>query len=198
MKYVITGHQSGLGQSLFLKLKYYKNNSQNQVAGFDIVDGFDIGKVATIAKILQASKTADVFINNAYDAIGQTMLLKYMLKSWRCNPNKLIVHIGSFLVDKPESFFVNFNHKEIQYVEEKTKQQKMIEMHRKIDSELKIIEINPALLDTNFVHSLNGILPKDKLLQNTIQTADLIIKLIDYLQFGIYTKNITFDNLNLS
>lgn len=198
MKFVITGHKSGLGQALCLRLQYYQNFDQNQVVGYDIIDGHDIGKLSTVAKILQLSRSADVFINNAYDVFGQTMLLKYILKIWRYDPNKLIIHIGSFLVDKPESFYINFNSKEKKYIEEKRKQKNMIEIHRQIDSQLKIIEINPALLDTNFIHSLDGILPKDKLLQNTTQTADLIIKLIDYLQFGIYTKTITFDNLNLS
>ena len=198
MKYVITGHKSGLGQALFLKLKYYKNISQNQVIGFDIVDGFDISKLATIAKIIWTCKTADVFINNAYDVFGQTKLLEYFLKSWKFNSNKLIIHIGSFLIDKPDSYFDTFNQKEIEYVAEKRKQNFIINQHRKIDSKLKIIEINPALLNTNFIHSLNGVLPNDKILQNTMHTADLVINLIDCLQFGVYTQTITFNNLNQS
>jgi len=194
MKCVITGHKSGLGEALFLKLKYYRKDID--VVGFDLVDGHNISDLATIAKIVWKSKNADVFINNAYDAFGQTKLLEYFLKSWQFNSTKIIVNIGSFLLDENEPFSKDFNTNELEYLNEKRKQINLIDKNQKTDPYLKVIQVNPGLLETNFVQSLGGRLPENKLLQSTIQTADLIIKIIDSLQHGLYTKKITLINLS--
>jgi len=196
MKFVITGHRSGLGEALFLKLKYYYKNICTDVVGFDIIDGYDIGQIPSIAKIVWNNKNSDVFINNAYDNFGQTELLKYFLKSWRGNSSKLIVNIGSFLLDEPETFFKDFNTKEKEYLVEKRKQRNIINENRTIDPFLKVIQINPALLDTNFITTLDGNLYSKFILQNAMDTADLVIKIIDLLNNGIYTKEVTLNNLH--
>ena len=195
MIYVVTGHKNGLGSAIANNLLYYKKNQYNQVIGYDIADGYDIGETSTIGKIVWQSKNADVFINNAYDQFGQTQLLRYFIKMWKGNTSKLIVNIGSFLVNQDNLNLGLFNKDEILYIEQKKEQKKLIDQHRVTDSKLKIIQVNPGLLDTKFTYTLGGTLPDNCQLHTAPETAQIIVNLIDAAMQGLYTKEITLNNL---
>ena len=195
MIYVVTGHKNGLGSAIANNLLYYKKNQYNQVIGYDIADGYDIGKTSTIGKIVWQSKNADVFINNAYDQFGQTQLLRYFIKMWKGNTSKLIVNIGSFLVNQDNLNLDLFNKDEILYIEQKKEQKKLIDQHRVTDPKLKIIQVNPGLLDTKFTYTLGGTLPDNCQLHTAPETAQIIVNLIDAAMQGLYTKEITLNNL---
>lgn len=89
-KVVITGHCSGIGKSL---TDIFEENNY-QVVGFDIADGHDISDELIRTDIIKQAETADIFINNAYAPIAQTLLLKMILESW-ANQKKLIININS-------------------------------------------------------------------------------------------------------
>ncbi len=195
MKYVITGHKHGLGSAIVDRLLYYNSNQRHEIIGYDIDDGYNISDLATVAKIVWRSRDADVFVNNAYDQDGQYQLLQYFTKMWRGNSSKLIVNIGSFLIGESELALTMLNEKEIVYVEQKKEQKKFIDAYRIADQELKIIQINPGLLDTNFTYTLGRVLPDNIKLHSTLETAQLIINLIDASKKGLYTTEITINNL---
>lgn len=190
MKIAITGHKHGLGEALYDKLTIYNQNKNNQVIGFDIENGFDIGNHATQGKILYQCKDVDIFINNAYHQTGQTELLKKLLELWK-HKNKIIVHIGTYLVyyeTKNEDLEI---HKS--YIADKKYQKLLIDQHRANDQSLKVMQINPGLMETQFLDTMQ--VPKVTNLQNTLDCADVILYNIQMLSKGIYVKEITLDNI---
>jgi short-subunit dehydrogenase len=92
MKVCITGHTRGIGQSL---TTIFESN-HHQVFGFSRSNGYDISDQTIRQKIVEQSLDADVFINNAYDAVGQTDLLKILIDQWS-GTDKLIINISSKL-----------------------------------------------------------------------------------------------------
>lgn len=190
MKIAITGHKHGLGAALYDKFTIYDRSAGHEVVGFDIEDGQDIGNRSMVGKIVYNSKDVDVFINNAYHETGQTDLLKYLLKSWQYQ-NKILVHIGTYLVYAPDDAAGLKLHNE--YIAQKKFQKSIIEEHRKIDSTLKILQINPGLMDTGFLDTMQ--VPKIPNLQNTLDCADAIVYNINMLAKGMYVKELTLDNL---
>lgn len=190
MKIVITGHKHGLGAALYDKFTIYNRSAGHEVVGYDIEDGYDIGNRSIVGKIVYNIKDADVFVNNAYHRTGQTELLQYLLRSWQ-NQNKIIVHIGTYLIHTPEDSTLIPLHQE--YINEKKLQKSIIDKHRQIDSKLKILQINPGLMATEFLNIMQ--VPKIPNLQNTLDCADVIMYNINMLAKGIYVKELTLDNL---
>jgi hypothetical protein len=190
MKIAITGHRHGLGAALYNKFTVYNRSAGHAVSGFDIEDGFDIGNRMTLGKIIYHTKDCDMFINNAYHPIGQTELLKYLLKSW-AHQNKVIVHIGTYLVHATSTDGLLDMHKN--YIEDKKYQQALIDAHRQIDSTLKIIQVNPGLMETKFLKTMQ--VPDSPNLLNVLDCADTIVYTVNMLQNGMYVKEITLDNL---
>jgi hypothetical protein len=190
MKIAITGHKHGLGAALYDKFTIYNRSGGHNVVGFDIEDGQDIGNRSTLGKIVYAAKDVDMFINNAYHATGQTELLKYLLKLWQ-HQNKVLVHIGTYLVYAPDDETRLPLHNE--YIAQKKVQKSIIDEHRKTDSTLKILQINPGLMDTAFLDTMQ--VPKIPNLQNTLDCADAIMYNINMLAKDIYIKELTLDNL---
>lgn len=190
MKIAITGHKHGLGEALYDKLTIYNRTRNNTVVGFDIEEGYDIGNKSTVGKILYQCKDVDIFINNAYHPTGQTELLKYLLKSWH-NKNKILVHIGTYLVHSEISDSMPDIHKN--YILDKKNQKTLIDNHRKNDGTLKILQINPGLMETNFLDLMQ--VPESPNLLNVLDCADAILYNINMLSDGIYVKELTLDNL---
>ena len=91
MKVAVTGHYSGLGKALF-------NLFENSV-GFDLENGFDIKNLDHLNNIVHQAKDCDVFINNAYNNVGQINLLQLFFDIWRFDSSKTIVTIGSTASD---------------------------------------------------------------------------------------------------
>ena len=100
MKYAITGHTAGIGKRLFEQL------SPNCL-GFSKSSGYDITVKRDRFKIINAIKDCDVFINNATDGLGQTLLLTDLFYEWK-DLDKTIINVGSriaenaFAVWKPQ------------------------------------------------------------------------------------------------
>jgi short-subunit dehydrogenase involved in D-alanine esterification of teichoic acids len=96
MKVCITGHTKGIGQSLTTIF----DSNHHQIIGFSRSNGYDINNFTIRESIIAQSLDADIFINNAYDAVGQTELLKTLINKWE-GTDKLIVNISSKLAYYP-------------------------------------------------------------------------------------------------
>lgn len=91
MKYAITGHTSGIGKALFDFLPNSK--------GFSKSLGYDITNKNARKQIIKESKECDIFINNAQEGFGQTMLLLDLFYSWK-DTNKTIINVGSVIAEE--------------------------------------------------------------------------------------------------
>lgn len=87
MKYAITGHTHGIGNSLFTEL------SPNCL-GFSRENGYDISIKSDRERIVSTAFDCDIFINNAHDSFFQTEMLYDMFTVWK-GKDKLIINIGS-------------------------------------------------------------------------------------------------------
>ena len=120
MKVVITGHTRGIGKAI---AEVFSNNNF-EIIGFSKSAGYDISDQSVRQQILNASVDADVFINNAYDHVGQTELLKGIIEQWE-GTDKFIVNMSSKLVffpGDPAAFGEFFE----TYIEDKKLQNKII------------------------------------------------------------------------
>ena len=91
MKYAITGHTQGIGKSLFDKL------TPNCI-GFSKSTGYDITNKDCRRDIIKHSHDCDIFINNATDNMGQTLLLIELFNAWK-DTNKVIINVGSRIAE---------------------------------------------------------------------------------------------------
>lgn len=91
MKIGITGHTSGIGKRIF------ERTSPNCI-GFSKSTGYDITDYADRSKIIYEARDCDVFINNAHDGFGQTLLLIELFKEWKYQ-NKMIINVGSRIAE---------------------------------------------------------------------------------------------------
>ena len=87
MKYVVTGHTSGIGKRLFEKL-------EPNVKGYSKSTGFDITDKKSRTSIIQRNLDADVFINCAEEGFGQSQLLLELYDEFK-NTDKTIINVGS-------------------------------------------------------------------------------------------------------
>lgn len=90
MIYSITGHTSGIGKALFQSLPTSR--------GFSRSNGYDINVKHDRMRIIEESNDCNIFINNAQDEFGQTLLLLDMFRCWK-NTNKTIINIGSIIAE---------------------------------------------------------------------------------------------------
>ena len=91
LKYAVTGHTQGIGKQLFERL------SPN-VIGFSKSTGYDITNKTDRRKIINQSNDCDIFINNATEGIGQTLLLIDLFNKWK-DTNKIIINVGSRIAE---------------------------------------------------------------------------------------------------
>ena len=131
MKVAITGHLSGLGESLFSMF--------DNPIGFDLGNGYNI---QTPLPIVEASKNCDVFINNAYFGFSQVNLLELMFNQWR-DQSKTIVNISSVAADSPLSYdqfgFYPMHKKALDDASTRLQY---------VDKTCRIINIKPGWIDT--------------------------------------------------
>lgn len=174
MKIGITGHTKGIGKGI------YDRFAKEQVTGFSIANGYDIAYSESRKKIIEKISDYDVFVNNAFEKNGQTQLLKEIINLWHNTP-KVIVHINSKAI-----FFndTSIYSKQIQknlsfgeYIQEKRKQQAIIENH--------ILKGSPNIL--------NVILgPVDSGYSNLLDCKKMHIKNVaDYIFFCISNSHKT-------
>jgi hypothetical protein len=83
----ITGHTRGIGKRAFDRL------SPNAV-GFSKSTGYDITNFADRKRIIEESSNCDIFINNATDGFGQTLLFLELFQAWK-HTDKTIINVGS-------------------------------------------------------------------------------------------------------
>jgi NADP-dependent 3-hydroxy acid dehydrogenase YdfG len=105
----LTGHTSGIGAALHNHLRCYHDvhgfcRTELQADGSKRSTGYDIDTVDGRSKIVNDSAMADVFINNASGAGGQSQLLFQMWDAWAATPRpRMIINIGSRAAVKPSS-----------------------------------------------------------------------------------------------
>jgi NAD(P)-dependent dehydrogenase (short-subunit alcohol dehydrogenase family) len=92
-KIVITGHTSGIGQAIY---NYFSKDSNNEVFGFSRSTGFNIKEPAKRNEIIEFSKDADIFVNNAHawHDDSQLIMLRNMFNAWE-GQNKIIINTSS-------------------------------------------------------------------------------------------------------
>jgi hypothetical protein len=100
MKYVITGHTSGIGKAIFESCK--------DAIGFSKSQGYDILSTYDRKRIIDQICDFDVFINNAHDGFGQTYMLLDLFHSWQ-NTNKTIINVGSVVAEET-TILKNYEH----------------------------------------------------------------------------------------
>lgn len=141
MKVVITGHTRGIGKAI---AEVFSNNNF-EIIGFSKSAGYDISDQSVRQQILNASVDADVFINNAYDHVGQTELLKGIIEQWE-GTDKFIVNMSSKLVffpGDPAAFGEFFE----TYIEDKKLQNKIISDRHHIALPM-LLNVMPGLVET--------------------------------------------------
>jgi hypothetical protein len=92
MKYAITGHTYGIGLEIF-------NRLSPNIKGFSRTNGFDINSYENRKQIILESLDADVFINNAQNKFGQTLMFIDLWEAWKDKENKIIINVGSRIAD---------------------------------------------------------------------------------------------------
>ncbi len=92
MKVALTGHSKGIGAALARTL----TDQGHVVVGYDLINNYDITRSGVIDTIAAQSVECDVFINNAYADISQTLMLEAMIAKWEHTTTlKTIVNISS-------------------------------------------------------------------------------------------------------
>lgn len=92
MKIIITGHTSGIGSSLFEEFQ----RRGHDVVGISRSNGYDISDEKVQESIVELSRDADIFVNNAYQRFHQVDLFTKIWRSWRNHPKK-IINLGSLV-----------------------------------------------------------------------------------------------------
>ena len=164
MKIAITGHTKGIGKSIANKF----SSKNYEVLGFSKSTGFDISKEEDRINILNMSKDADIFVNNAYDSEGQTDLLKKFIDAWE-GTNKRIINMSSKTSICPPEFLPGYE----QYINVKKQQNKIIVDRATVDSP-KLLNILVGLVDTD----MSSIFNASKINPNDL--ADLIYTVINF------------------
>lgn len=94
----ITGHTRGIGKYFFDIL--------DDTVGFTKSTGYDISVLEDRQRIFDESSDADIFINNAWDPVGQLELLKLFYSNW-LHKDKIIINIGSATIYAQPQFIQN-------------------------------------------------------------------------------------------
>lgn len=92
MKYAITGHTGGIGKCAF-------NRLSPNIIGFSKSTGYDIKNPIDRKRIIKESINCDIFINNATDEFGQTLLFLELFQEWKNDPTKTIINVGSKIAE---------------------------------------------------------------------------------------------------
>jgi NADP-dependent 3-hydroxy acid dehydrogenase YdfG len=140
----ITGHTSGIGKAM----SDYFTAKNYQVIGFSRSNGYDISNEQDRIRIINESKVADIFVNNAYNFktndTGQTILLKLMTSEWK-NQKKLIVNISSIGGD--------FANNKVPYNFNKGQQDEHLKFVSHTTKNLRTINIKPFWVGTDWINS---------------------------------------------
>jgi NADP-dependent 3-hydroxy acid dehydrogenase YdfG len=142
MKVALTGHSKGIGAALVRTL----TDQGHIVMGYDLTNNYDITQPGVIDTIAARSVDCDVFINNAYADISQTLMLEAMISQWEHTAVlKTIVNISSKM-----SLVKNIDgEKNLIYKHNKIIQNKITRSRIRI-LQPQILNIIPGFIDTQF------------------------------------------------
>ena len=151
---VVTGHTKGIGKAFaeYFALKGYT------VIGFSRSNGFDISDSSIRDKILELSRDADIFVNNAYDFDNQQFnsqndLLVGMFNQWR-EQSKVLINVSSISSDywPTNGRIYSKNKQELD--------KSMIEFGLK-SPKVVLVNLKPSWVDTDRIRNImpNGIVP---------------------------------------
>lgn len=185
MNIVITGHTSGIGQTIF---NYFVEKKHNCI-GFSLDTGHDISQKETQEIILEKLEDADVFINNAWHITGQLELLKSVCEQWKSCPEKIIFNISSNIAghlkaDK-NSNLINHVGENIllTYTNSKHEQDIFCKEFSYANDNIHLVNLKIGLVDTQSTSSINN---------KKIMTED-IAKIIDFVLNNQTVKIITME-----
>lgn len=142
MKAIVTGHKRGIGKAIF---DYLKNLPRMEsVEGFSKSDGYDISDKHVRDMIVSKCKSANIFVNNAYNNhdSSQLVLLISISELWKDTNNK-IINVSSF--ESRAMFYKN-----PKYGLQKCKQ----DDYCKSVKSPHIINLKPGFVDTDRVSSV--------------------------------------------
>jgi NAD(P)-dependent dehydrogenase (short-subunit alcohol dehydrogenase family) len=160
MKIAVTGHTSGIGEAIFRRL--IPNHTMiglSRSHGYNILD---------TALILSTIKNCDVFINNAYDGLGQVSLLEQLYDIWK-EQEKTIVNIGSTVTSFPP-IDPNINKETWAYYHHK---KDLETLHRNLSwqrNKCRLILISPGPTDTQMIlrHDINYKMSPDSVAESVM------------------------------
>jgi nucleoside-diphosphate-sugar epimerase len=141
-KIAITGHTSGLGAALVEDL----NKIDFEVKGFSSSTGFDLSTIEGKQAVVDELEQCDVLINNAFVPEGHTTnLLQKAVEVWRGNKEKMIVHIGSDIINYhpdviPEGM--------LPYHKEKLEQHQIVKAAQWDSESVPVVNVILGALDT--------------------------------------------------
>jgi short-subunit dehydrogenase len=145
MKISITGHTKGIGKACFDIL-----SEKHEVFGFSRSNGYDINQPE---KIFLESKDNNVFINNAFSSISQSILFDMFFREWE-GSHKTIINIVSktmyltkmrlLSVPSPGSLLYAGDKKHLEHV---------VDTHVFSNQfkKCRVININPGYVDTEMM-----------------------------------------------
>jgi hypothetical protein len=102
MKVAITGHTAGIGKELY----NYFSRKNAEVIGMSRSNGYDLE--TSVDSIIENAKDCDIFINNAFDSFGQTLMLLDLFYKWK-DTKKTIINVGS-VVAEDETVLKNYEY----------------------------------------------------------------------------------------
>lgn len=168
MNFIITGHTSGIGKSLYNK---FGGIGLSKSAGFNIETD----------NIIPYLEKADVFINNAFDDknySAQVKILYTAYEYWQHDPTKRIINIGSDIVNGTNEDRLSI----LRYKASKMfLQEACVELALKDGPKISLI--NPGYVDT----------PRVKKVDTLKINPDYIIQIVDIILESPY--NITKINI---
>ncbi len=180
----ITGHTQGIGIAVS---DYFKNKGYN-ILGFSRTTGYDINNENDRIRIVEESKGADIFVNNAYDfktnSMGQNLILYQMTKLWE-NENKIIINVSSIGGDFPEPT--------VPYNINKNKQDSHLKLASHKAKKLHTINLKPFWVNTDWVNNRWPDIAKGTLNWPNIGRVEVtdIIKVLDFTLSNLDSMRIT-------
>ena len=148
MKIAITGHTNGIGKELDL----YYHNKGIETKTYSRSTGHDISDISVRNKIISETLDCDVFINNAYDTVGQTDIASRWFEEHKNSPH-LLVNISSIapIADR----YISPRIKPVEYTDYVTQKNELDRISWNINFAglaAKCINVSPALVDTDMAH----------------------------------------------
>ena len=145
----ITGHTGGLGSALTHDL-----NDAFTVKGFSSSTGVDLTTLEGKQLVIDELNDCDVLINNAFVPDGHTTnLLQKAIEVWRGNKEKMIVHIGSDIVNYHSDVIPPDM---LTYQQEKLAQHKLVRAAQWDPESVPIVNILLGAMDTPAASAYEG------------------------------------------